>query len=162
MSEGVHHNTETTGKQVCLSTGIEFSVSSGSTAARSALEQIISALQPLKLDIEETSTVEIVLAEVVNNIVEHSYGDLEGPITIRFSHHHDGLHVAITDQGCVMPDGRTPIGQLQPRDVDVDDLPEGGFGWFLIQDLAKDVLYQRVGNENQLHLRIAVAYGHSH
>jgi serine/threonine-protein kinase RsbW len=41
--------------------------------------------------------------------------------------------------------------------VDLMDLPEGGFGWFLIKDLAKDVVYARVEGENRLQLRVAVA-----
>ena len=48
------------------------------------------------------------------------------------------------------------LGKPANLDVAFEDLPEGGFGWFLIQDLAKDVLYARVENENRLSLRLAV------
>ncbi|MEL7081583.1 MAG: ATP-binding protein, partial [Pseudomonadota bacterium] len=56
-----------------------------------------------------------------------------------------------------MPDGETPLGRPANLNVDKMDLPEGGFGWFLIKDLAKDVDYKRVGWENRLSLRLAVA-----
>ena len=55
-----------------------------------------------------------------------------------------------------MPDGQTPVGAAADLDVDFCDMPEGGFGWFLIKDLAKDVNYHREGVQNHLHLRIAV------
>ena len=55
-----------------------------------------------------------------------------------------------------MPDGKLPIGQLSPLDVETRDLPEGGFGWFLIQHLAKDVTYCRAGDQNWLKLRLAI------
>lgn len=161
-SESVTDKRSETPKAVCSALDIAFSIDSGVGATRIALEQVFEALQPLELDFEETSTIELVLAEVLNNIVEHSYKEHSGPIHIRCAHHMDGLHVAIRDQGCIMPEGQAPIGALQSYDVDTQDLPEGGFGWFLIQDLAKDVLYQRVGDENQLQLRIAVGYALSH
>ena len=37
------------------------------------------------------------------------------------------------------------------------DLPEGGFGWYLIRDLARDVNYEREGWCNVLTLRLEVA-----
>ncbi len=144
--------------------GFEVSVTSGDLAAREALQKVMKALDPLALDPEEASTVELVLAEALNNIVEHAYPDPQtaGPIHIKCRHHADGLHFRVHDIGLAMPDGRAPVGGNISHDVPIDDLPEGGFGWFLIQDLAKDVQYDRVGEENQLNLRIAVAYGRSH
>ncbi len=55
-----------------------------------------------------------------------------------------------------MPDGEIPLGTLSSSKVPVEDLPEGGFGWFLIQHLAKDVSYARCTGENRLSLRLAV------
>lgn len=137
----------------------DVNVDSGELAVREALCLTLAALQPLALDIEEISTVELVLAEALNNIVEHAYPQTRpgGPIHIHSDQKANGLHFTITDEGSPMPDGQTPLGVAQNIDVDQSDLPEGGFGWFLIQDLAKDVLYQRIKDENQLCLRIAVA-----
>ncbi|MGZ2255885.1 ATP-binding protein [Roseobacter sp. A03A-229] len=135
------------------------SIRSSEMAVRDALQQVLSALGPLELGSEEAGTVELVLAEVLNNVVEHAYPDPDtaGTISIACAHQLDGLHLQIVDHGKAMPDGRTPLGQPVSLDVDFADLPEGGFGWFLIQDLAKDVLYERVGSENQLSMRLAVA-----
>ncbi|GFE49168.1 ATPase [Roseobacter cerasinus] len=135
------------------------SIRSDQMAVRSALKDVLSGLGPLELGSEEAGTVELVLAEALNNVVEHAYTDTEtvGDISIACSHERDGLHVQITDQGKAMPNGTPPLGQPAEVDVEFDDLPEGGFGWFLIKDLAKDVSYERVGSENQLSIRLAVA-----
>jgi serine/threonine-protein kinase RsbW len=136
----------------------DVSVTSSDLAAREALQGLLQALKPLKLDPEECGTIELVVAEVLNNIVEHAYpvNDLPGPIAIHCEHHKDGLHFQIRDEGKAMPGGKMPIGQRSCLEVDLKDLPEGGFGWFLIKDLAKDVDYRRVGCENHLRLRLAV------
>ena len=128
-------------------------------AVREALGYIFVGLEPLSLDVEEIATVELILAEALNNVVEHAYPVPEpgGPIRIQCSQKANGLHFLITDQGKPMPNGLAPLGLAQSVDVDPFDLPEGGFGWFLIKDLAKDVQYQRIENENRLSLRIAVA-----
>ncbi|WP_299044665.1 ATP-binding protein [uncultured Tateyamaria sp.] len=128
-------------------------------AVRDALGQLLEGLKPLALDIEEAGTVELVMAEALNNIVEHAYpeGAAEGPIKITCTHQNDGLHLTVVDSGRAMPDGQTPVGAAADLDVDFCDMPEGGFGWFLIKDLAKDVTYQRQDMKNLLRLRLAVA-----
>lgn len=134
---------------------------SGELAVRDALKKLLAGLAPLSLDIEEEGTVELVMAEALNNIVEHAYpvGDPHGPINITCEHAEDGLHMALVDHGRGMPDGHTPLGAPVEVDVAFNDMPEGGFGWFLIKDLAKDVKYQRDSSENRLTLRLAVAVG---
>ena len=138
---------------------IRFSVQSSELAVREALKKLLDGLKPLALDVEEAGTVELVMAEALNNIVEHAYpeGEPAGPISITCLHEGDGLHLTVVDQGRGMPGGQTPLGAAANVDVEMPDLPEGGFGWFLIKDLAKDVCYQRVEPENQLSLRLAVA-----
>ncbi|MEO1556040.1 MAG: ATP-binding protein [Pseudomonadota bacterium] len=135
------------------------SIQSGEMAVRDALAKLLDSLTPLSLDVEEAGTVELVMAEALNNIVEHAYpqGDPCGPIDITCSHADDGLHMTVVDSGRAMPDGRTPLGAPVDTDVAFDDMPEGGFGWFLIKDLAKDVRYIRTSRKNQLSLRLAVA-----
>lgn len=135
------------------------SVVSGQMAVRTALGQLLDGLKPLSLDVEEAGTVELVMAEALNNIVEHAYPEDQGagPIDITCAHASDGLHLTVVDSGRAMPDGQTPVGGAVDIDVDFCDMPEGGFGWFLIKDLAKDVTYRRQDTENLLQLRLAVA-----
>lgn len=135
-----------------------FTVSGTDAATRPALARVLRELAPIGLEPEENSTVELVLAEVLNNIVEHAYPDpaCAGPIHIACRHACDGLRLCIRDQGLPMPGGQPPLGLAQPVEVAAADLPEGGFGWFLIRDLAKDLLYRRRDGMNQLDLRLAV------
>ena len=138
---------------------ISITFTSGELAVRHALSDLMEALSPLALDVEERATVELVLAEVMNNIVEHAYppDDDPGSVSVQCRHSTDGLHFEVKDSGRPMPGGTTPIGMPADLDVDFDALPEGGFGWFLIKDLAKDVTYARVGNRNELTFRLALA-----
>jgi serine/threonine-protein kinase RsbW len=136
----------------------EVRIESTFRAVREGLAAVREALDPLALGTEELGTVELVLAEILNNIVEHAYAPFDdtGTITVRCTHCSDGLHVRIIDRGVAMPDTRNPLDRPLPVAVDFDDLPEGGFGWFLIANLAKDVAYRRCRGENHLTLRIGV------
>ena len=89
------------------------SMTSSELAIRDALQKVLGALSPLALDIEELGLVELVLAEVLNNIVEHAYpaADENGPIAIVCKHKKDGLHLEISDFGAAMPEGHAPPWQ---------------------------------------------------
>ena len=137
---------------------IRVSVQSGLHAPRHALSKLLAELRGLELDVEEAGAVELILAEALNNICEHAYEGQEdvGPIEIQCTHGPTGLQIEIEDEGLPMPGGQTPLEMQADVDVDTEDLPEDGFGWFLIKDLAKDVEYSRNGPRNQLSLRVAV------
>jgi serine/threonine-protein kinase RsbW len=97
------------------------------------------------------------LAETLNNIVEHAYSDSGvGEIDVRLQLGERGLYCSIFDNGSTMPGGMPPLGMAADPMADMEDLPEGGFGWFLIRELAKDLQYARAGDRNQVTFRIAV------
>lgn len=141
---------------------VEFCLADREDAVRAALARMLLALGPLNLGVEEQSTVELVFAEVLNNIVKHAYREMQSPGTIQVSAqmHSNGLHVSFLDDGAPMPGGALPPGLPLDLSVDVPDLPEREFGWFLIRGLAKDVRYMREAGRNQLDLRLAVALQH--
>lgn len=100
-------------------------------------------------------TWEIVLAEVLNNIVEHAYtGVPRGPIELTLRFDGDILHASMIDDGLPMPNGAPPRGTIPDLDVPTSDLPEGGFGWALVHSLASRLEYQRSGAQNHLHLEL--------
>ena len=86
-------------------------------------------------------------------VVEHAYREGPGPIRVCVDHLAPVLKVSVYDQGLPMPDEQLPKGELAPL-IDGEDLPEGGFGWFLIRTLTLDLAYERHGAVN--HLRFAV------
>lgn len=92
---------------------------------------------------------EIVLAEVLNNIVEHAYAQISGDIDLALDMRQGQLHCQITDTGHPMPDFTLPEGAFQDLGA-IETLPEGGFGWFLIRNLTEELEYRHIGGMNQL------------
>lgn len=135
------------------------SAQSGPLAAREILADLMSLLTPQKLPFDDASKIELVVAEAINNIVEHAYppGAPDGPIDLDVRRNLDKLHFTITDQGLGMPDGKAPSGRPQNVKVDLLALPEGGFGWFLIRDQAENVEYTRTAWENCLSFDIPLS-----
>ncbi len=96
---------------------------------------------------------EIVMAEALNNIVEHAYSAAPGVIEISIDLGADGLECTIADRGAPMPGHSLPQGNPHVLG-EVQDLPEGGFGWFLIRSLAQDLQYSRFRDQNFLRFRL--------
>ena len=93
---------------------------------------------------------EIVLAEVLNNIVEHAYQAAPGNILLHLRAGPDGMECRVTDLGLAM---QAPLASGGPVPCPAH-LPEGGFGWFLIRDLAEDLGYSRDNARNLLAFRL--------
>ncbi|MDW4498356.1 ATP-binding protein [Sulfitobacter sp. D35] len=127
-------------------------------AVREALRRVMAGLAPLRLDVEERGTVELVLAEVLNNVVEHAYPDTleEAVIDVACDQRADGLHVLIRDRGRPMQGEQLPHITAAPADPAGQEMPEGGFGWWIIDSLTRDLHYCRSGDENRLSFRIAI------
>lgn len=120
---------------------------------REALCTVMGRLRAMGLAEEQAGAIEIALAEVVNNVVEHAYADRPpGDILIRGQMDEMALRVRVTDKGQALPDGRLPDGH--PADISGprSGLPEGGFGWYMIRTLAKDIRYVRENGGNHLQL----------
>jgi serine/threonine-protein kinase RsbW len=127
------------------------------TAVRGALRAALARFVRQMTD-DEAGTMELVLAEVFNNIVEHAFADGgPGQIELTISRDELGLMCRIADDGAPMPEGRLPAGRLPSNAVAVEDLPEGGFGWFLIRDLTRELSYVRDGSRNLLMFRLPIA-----
>ena len=103
--------------------------------------------------------VELVLAEVLNNIGEHAYGGAGGRVWLKAGMEGDALCVTIADRGRPMPGNEMPEGALPDMDVPCERQPEGGFGWYLIHSQADAVTYSRREGQNTLGLRFAPRSG---
>ena len=102
-------------------------------------------------------SVEIVLAEALNNIVEHAYaGQAEGTLQCSLRWQAGQLTIDLTDHGVAL--SGLPTCRLPPADGWSDtasqDLPEGGFGWGLIRTLSSQACYCRCEGRNHLCLVI--------
>ncbi len=116
---------------------------------------------PLMANLEDDcrGAVEIVLAEVLNNITEHAYAAHPGKIELWITSHVTFLFVRVVDSGLSMPGGEMPGGALSLA-TEIQDLPEGGFGWFLIRTLTHELAYLREGDRNTLSFCMDVDYSH--
>lgn len=94
----------------------------------------------------QIDSLRIVAAEALNNVVEHAYAGRDvGSVGFLCAVERRGIICRISDRG-------RPLDQL-PKGIAPDltgNLPEGGFGWFLIHQLATHIRYQRIGSRNLL------------
>lgn len=107
--------------------------------------------ETLQADRERDGTWELVLAEVLNNVVEHAYEwRATGWIDVRS--HDDGTHFgfSVSDHGKAFPNNILPTAKVQDLSGPRTDLPEGGFGLYMVQALAKNLCYERKDDRNIL------------
>lgn len=114
---------------------------------RAALADVVGGLRPLDVDDDTAHSVELVLAEVLNNICEHAYGGDRGMIEVTVALGGEAIWCEVVDSGAPMPGHRPPEG-LAPDPA--GELPEGGFGWFLIRALTGRLDYLRSNGRNRL------------
>ncbi|WP_171124431.1 MULTISPECIES: ATP-binding protein [unclassified Ruegeria] len=98
--------------------------------------------------------VKIALAEAINNVVEHAYaGITPARVQVHCRFHQNWLDILISDTGMPLPGFCIPEGIPAALGETIDELPEGGFGWFLIHELTSDIRYERKRGCNRLSLR---------
>lgn len=125
---------------------------------RHALMRIASALSGQGLSVEDCIRAEVVLAEILNNIVEHAYCcHRPGRLVVQIVPEDGVMVVSVEDDGAPMPEQTLPSGEPQNLAVDLHDLPEGGFGWFLIRELAEDLKYERRDGRNRLTFTLPIS-----
>ena len=120
---------------------------SDNLSVRQVLEQVLA----VALSEDEKSVVEIVLAEVLNNIVEHAYQeDPSGRIELSVEPSEMGFRVLVQDDGRPLPKGLPSRPVEHDLSCDSSDLPEGGFGWLLVRELTEELHYERRDGRNVL------------
>ncbi len=124
--------------------------------ARAAVQAVAAWLAAHGVHQDDIGSVQIALAEAVNNVVEHgacsSRDHIRVTARIRCRR---GVIIEICDSGRGLPNGETPQGHFVPPAGSAADLPEGGYGWHLIKELTARVQYRRRENCNTLVLEFA-------
>lgn len=128
-------------------------------AVREALGDIRRRFAPEVAE-DALGRLELVLAEVMNNVARHGSGEGEGKgrtpqIHVSITLHDSGLCCTVTDDGISLPPEC-----LQPRNLPVVplvELPESGWGWFLIRDLTRALCHFREDQRNYLAFSIPLA-----
>lgn len=125
-------------------------------AVRDALRRAVARFAR-RITIEDAGTLELTLAEALNNVVEHGYARLEpGPIDLTIVKCSAALECRIIDAGVPMPGLAAPNSGIQPPPRRMEALPEGGWGWALIRELTTDLDYRRENGRNILTFRVPV------
>jgi serine/threonine-protein kinase RsbW len=126
-------------------------------AVRATLGDLRARLAAQGLSAEGCGSVELALAEALNNIVEHAYpADRPGEICLSVTMTRDRLCCRLRDRGAPLPGLAVPVGVRPDPAVARAALPEGGFGWYLIRDLTDALSYARQDGENILTLEFAL------
>lgn len=97
----------------------------------------------------------LVLGEVCNNIVEHAVERPDRDIGLRITEVRGRLHIETRDRGNALPARLLGTPDLPDLGNSIDDLPEGGFGWFIIHSLVDDMTYERDKGMNCLSFSVA-------
>lgn len=135
----------------CTRNSIRIGFAATQIETRKAIVATIAQLPELGISRSRCGDIEIALAEVVNNVVEHACAGLPDAcacITCLIAG--DTLIVEVIDTGRPIPDNRLPLGLRTDLSGPIVDLPEGGFGWFLIRQIVANVTYERTDNHNCL------------
>ncbi len=130
-------------------------VGSTSEDVRETLRRLSADLGRLGVLETDREAVEVVLAECMNNVVEHAYCESpDGEFELKLCLTRESLFCRVEDRGRPMPGLAIPAGDTHDLSVELDDLPEGGFGWFLIRELTRDLNYCREEDRNSLSFNI--------
>lgn len=132
--------------------GVHHSFDAHPHSVRLALKETLGRLVS-DLTADEAGALELVLAEICNNIVEHGYADNAcGTILLSIYPEDGALLCTIGDLGSEIP--RRCLDSPDCARPCPENLPEGGFGWFLIRDLVQDLHYRRENDRNFLVFRL--------
>ena len=128
----------------------EETINADPISVRDTIVEIMKRLQhEFPAQSEGIISTEIVLAEVLNNIAEHGYNQSNlGDIIVSVLCTDDMISVETRDHGLPMPGLNPPEAELEDLPVSIDDLPEGGFGWFFIRSLSSHMEYRRAASQN--------------
>ena len=132
----------------------ETTVAATPLAVRGALCRLRDALNAWGSTPDLAARVELVAAELCNNIAEHGFrGRAAGELRLKARFASPDLYLEISDNGTPPPRALLQGQTLPSLDVACADLPEGGFGWFLIHSETDALRFEQNQNRNHLSLR---------
>lgn len=138
--------------RVCDKGGLRLSFGFDPQQVRGALADLRARWLAGGLSAATCERAELVLAEALNNVVEHAFCRAAGRIALETCFCPGCIVICLRDEGAPMPGHAIPAAGKPP---DPASLPEGGFGWYLIHSLADELTYLRADQTNVLCMRIA-------
>ncbi len=93
--------------------------------------------------------IELCVVEILNNVIEYGYGMQKGnPIEVRCRFEQSSVRIAVVDQARPMESFEIPQVDYNPHDV--ENLPERGFGLFLVHEIMDEVTYETQRKNNRV------------
>lgn len=109
----------------------------------------ICSLIPLS-EVESYQT-EVCIVEACNNVIKHAYrNESNHEVEVIMSLHSDKLTFEICDTGHKLE--KRPVSNLDFDPKNIEKLPEGGMGLFIMHNLMNEVDYRSVNGTNVLTL----------
>jgi serine/threonine-protein kinase RsbW len=131
---------------------LQVAIKSVQIEVTNVVSRISGWLMSHSVDEDIVGELELVMAEALNNVVEHAYLYAEdGEIEILVVLTADRLRTHIVDSGRKF-DGPPPFKDMDIENCDFEELPEGGFGWNLIRTLTDVVEFEHREDKNRLTL----------
>ena len=117
-----------------------------------------SASRELGLDDRDAGRVELCVVELATNCIRHAYRDEPGhPVTVRLTARAEEVVVAVVDEGTPVPAEKRVPPPGSPNPIDLQSIPEGGRGLFLVHELMDSVSYESEGPRNVVRLTKALS-----
>ena len=96
---------------------------------------------------EKCNDIIICLIEALNNVIKHSYKEEETKlIEIEVYKNENDFEIRIVDEGISRTNFEKPNLDFNPEDI--DNLPEGGMGLFIIESLMDSTHYETRDKKN--------------
>ncbi|MEU7577196.1 ATP-binding protein [Streptomyces sp. NPDC041068] len=111
------------------------------TDARDLTRAFVAGLTPA-VGAQAAATIELVVSELITNVVRHARGAL---CSLHLQAQHDGITITVSDA-----DPRPP----RERDPDLEG-GTGGFGWPMVQQLARTVSVTRYATSKTIRAELA-------
>lgn len=141
---------------------IKLSIDSDMRQVQHVGEAVRCLASHLELADAKPSSVELAVVEAVNNSIEHAYQSEAGNLVdVAFEYNTDCLKIKISDYGTPMP--KSIAGQFSSdvtmpnTSVELDALPESGWGMQLLKSVCDEVSYNRNESRNTLSLSFKLA-----
>jgi serine/threonine-protein kinase RsbW len=134
---------------------IRLSVAEDYLSVRHGLQEFKTRFANGKSRDIDVNPIELVLAEILNNIAEHGdHASLPEKICFKWALHKNRFSAEISDAGVAYSPLEKIRAAKKHKETSFDNLPEGGFGWHIISALCSDIHYRSHGNINILKLQI--------
>jgi serine/threonine-protein kinase RsbW len=132
---------------------LQIAIKSVQTEVTNVATRITKWLTSHAVSPDVVGELELVMAEALNNVVEHGYLYSEdGEIDILVTLTNEFMTIKITDSGRKF-DGPPPFKEMDVESFNFEELPEGGFGWNLIHSMTDEVEFEFADQQNRLTLK---------